>query len=68
MVFKEVKVCERMEPVFKKLKTIFFGSVAAPSKQTDKHFEHKLKCLDDLGGLIPKKKQEEYRALLSALY
>jgi hypothetical protein len=63
-VFKEIKDCERIEPVFKKLKTIFFGNVAAPSRQTDRQFTNKLQCMQDLGFLIPKKKQEEYRQLL----
>lgn len=66
-MFKEVKDCVKMEPVFKKLKTIFFGQITAPSRQTDRFYENKMKCLDDLGSLIPKKKQDEYRALLGTL-
>ena len=64
VVFKEVKDCERIEPVFKKLRTIFFGNVAAPTKLTDRHYTQKMQCLSDLGSLIPKRKQEEYRMLL----
>jgi hypothetical protein len=66
-VFKEIKDCESMEPVFKRLKVIFFGKVSAPSKQTDRFYEQKIKCLMDLGDLIPKKKQEEYRVLMESL-
>jgi len=64
LVFKEIKECERLEPVFMKLKTIFFGNVLAPNKFTDRDFVKKMKCLNDLGTLIPRKKQEEYRSLL----
>ena len=42
-VFKEVKECERIEPVFKKLRTVFFGNIADPSR--DRQFSNKLKCL-----------------------
>jgi hypothetical protein len=42
MVFKEVKECERIEPVFKKLRTIFFGNVMAPTKLTDRHYAQKI--------------------------
>lgn len=63
-VFKEVKECERMEPVFKKLRTIFFGNIVAPTKLTDRYFAQKMQCLSDLGSLIPRRKQEEYRVLL----
>ena len=58
-VFKEVKECEKMEGVFKRLKELFFGNLAAP--QRDKGFAAKMRCLVDLGSLIPKRKQEEYR-------
>jgi hypothetical protein len=38
-VFKEVKDCETIEPVFKKLKTLFFGNIIAPTKATDRQFD-----------------------------
>lgn len=56
-----------MEPCFKKLKQVFFGNVAAPTTKTDKNFREKLKCLTDLGTLIPRKKQIEYKVLLDEL-
>ena len=66
-VFKEVKECDTIEPVFKKLKNVFFGNVMAPSRATDKNFREKIRCLEDLGTLIPKKLQDEYRMLMSDL-
>lgn len=62
-MFKEVKECEKMEGVFKRLRELFFGNTAAP--QRDKGFADKMRCLVDLGTLIPKRKQEEYRSLIS---
>ena len=66
-VFKEVKSCETVDPVFKKLKSVFFGSTLAPSRMTDKHFSDKMQCLVDLGFLIPKKLREEYMSLVAEL-
>ena len=66
-VFKEVKTCDSIEPVFKKLKRIFFGSVVAPSRSSDEFFGEKLQCLVDLGFLIPKKCREDYMKLLGEL-
>ncbi len=37
-VFKEVNNCETVEPLFKKLKNVFFGPVLAPSRSTDRYF------------------------------
>ena len=66
-VFKEVKECEKMEPVFKKLKHVFFGNTMAPSRATDRYYREKVQCLEDLGSMIPRKKQEEYKRLVSDL-
>ena len=66
-VFKEVKTCTSIDPVFKKLKNVFFGPILAPSRQTDRHFIEKMQCLVDLGFLIPKKLREEYMMLVADL-
>ena len=66
-VFKEVKTCENIEPVFKKLKSIFFGSILQPSRSSDKRFNDKLQCLIDLGFLIPKRCREEYMCMIDEL-
>ena len=61
-VFKEVKECEKMDQVFKRLRELFFGNVVSPPR--DKSFHDKFRCLVDLGSLIPKRKQEEYKHLM----
>ena len=66
-VFKEVKTCPTIDPVFKKLKSIFFGQVLAPSRATDRQFSEKIQCLVDLGFLIPKKLREEYMRLVGEI-
>lgn len=35
-VFKEFKTCDRIEPLFKRLRAVFFGNLAAPSKANDR--------------------------------
>jgi hypothetical protein len=53
-VFKEVKECEKMAPVFGKLRQLFFGGTV--DVKVVKGYQDKMKCLEDLGQLIPKRK------------
>jgi hypothetical protein len=55
-VFKEVKECEKMAPVFGKLRQLFFGGNV--DVKVVKGYHDKMKCLEDLGQLIP---EEEVR-------
>ena len=53
-MFKEVKECEKMAPVFGKLRQLFFGGTV--DVKVVKGYQDKMKCLEDLGQLIPKRK------------
>lgn len=59
--FKEVKTCETIDPVYRKLKSVFFGNVVMPSRATDKYYREKVQCFVDLANLIPKSKQDRYK-------
>ena len=52
-----------MAHVFGKLKHLFFGFTL--DVKVVKGYHDKIKCLQDLGQLIPKRKQEEYWRLLA---